>query len=80
MVAPAGEAREADVALQHDRFGLARDAVQAEAAGAFPFVHDAVADEVGVLDMGHQQRAEIARVGERAPHHLRVRRPRARHP
>ena len=43
-----------------------------EPRGELALVHDAVADEVGLLDMLHQQRAEIARIGQRAPHHLRV--------
>ena len=54
MVAPARQAREAHVALEHDGLGLARDAVQAEAAREFALVHHAVADEIGVLDMLHE--------------------------
>ena len=72
MVAPAGQAHEAHVALEHDGLGLARDAVQAEPRGQLALVHDAVADEVRVLDVVDDERAEIARIGERAAHHLRV--------
>ena len=37
-----------------------RNAEQAEARGEFAFVHHAVADQVGVLGVMHDQRVEIA--------------------
>ena len=72
MVARLGQRDEAQVALQHDRFGGLRDAEQAEPRRELALVHHAVADEVRVFGVMHDQRVEIARVGQRAPHHLRV--------
>ena len=72
VVAPAGEAHEADVALQHHRLGLARDAGQPEPRGELALVHHALADEVGILHMVDDQRVEIAGVGQRAAHDLRI--------
>ena len=51
VVARAGEPHEPHVALQHHRLGLARDAGQAEPRGELALVHDALADEVGILDV-----------------------------
>ena len=49
MIARAGQRDEAQVALEHDRLGLARNPRQAEAARALAFGHHALADEVAVL-------------------------------
>ena len=72
MIAPAGQRHEAHVALQHDRFGGVGNADEAEPCGEFALVHHAFADQVGVLGVVHDQRVEIAGIGQRAPHHLRV--------
>ena len=72
VVAGLRQAHEADVALQHHRLGLAGDAEQAEAGGHLALVHHAVADEIRLLHVLHQEDAEIARIGERAAHHLGV--------
>ena len=72
MIARAGQRDEAQVALEHDRLGFARNAGQAEAARALALGHHALADEVAVLASMHDERAEIARVGQRAAHRLRI--------
>ena len=46
--------------------------VQAEPARALAFGHHALADEVAVFASVDDQRAEIARVGQRAAHRLRI--------
>src|SRR3712207_8377111 len=48
------------------------DAEKAEAACKLAVVHDAVADEVRILHVMHDEGAEIPRVGKRAAHHLGV--------
>ena len=72
MIAPAGQCDEADVALQHHRFGGIGDADQAQPCGELALVHHAFADQIGVFGVMHDQRVEIAGVGQRPPHHLRV--------
>ena len=72
MVARAGQRDEAQVALERHRLGFARNSRQAEAARALAFGHDALADEVAVFAGVDDQRAEIARIGQRAAHRLRV--------
>ena len=72
MIASAGQRDEPHVALQHHRFGGLRNAEQAEPRGKFAFVHHAVADQIGILGVMNDQRVEIARVSQRAAHHLRV--------
>ena len=72
MIAPAGQRDEAHVALQHDGFGGVGDADQPQPRRELAFVHDAFADQIGVFGVVHDQRVEIARIGQRAPHHLRV--------
>ena len=68
VVAPAGEAGEPDVALDHGDLGLARDAGEPEPRRHLALVHDAVADEVGVGGMLHDQRIEVAAIGQRPAH------------
>jgi hypothetical protein len=41
-----------------------------ERRGEFALVHHAVADEVGVLHVVDDERAEVAGIGQRAAHHL----------
>ena len=72
MIAPAGQRDEAHVALQHDGLGGVGNADQPEPRGEFALVHDAFADQIGILGVVHDQRVEIAGVGQRAAHHLRV--------
>ncbi len=72
MVAPVGQRDEAHVALQHHGFGGIGNADQAEARGELAFVHDAFTDEIGIFGVVHDQRVEIARIGQRPAHHLRI--------
>ena len=43
-----------------------------EPCGELAFVHHAFADQIGVFGVVHDQRVEIAGVGQRAAHHLRI--------
>ena len=45
---------------------------QSEPRGEFAFVHDAFADQIGVFGVMHDQRVEIAGIGQHASHHLRI--------
>src|SRR5438132_720961 len=56
VVAAPGEPDEADVALQHDRLRLPRDAGKAEAGGELALVHHAFADQVRILGMVDDER------------------------
>ena len=69
VVAAAGQRGEAEVALEHDDLGLARDAGEAEPGRDLALVHDAGADEVGSAAWCMIERAEIAGIGQRAAHH-----------
>ena len=40
--------------------------------GELAFVHDAFADQIGIFGVVHDQCVEIAGVGQRPPHHLRI--------
>ena len=55
VVAPAGHAREADVAVEHDRLRLARNAGKAEARRRLALVHHAAVREIVVLDVVHDR-------------------------
>ena len=55
-----------------DDLGLLRDAGEAEPGRDLALVHHAVAGEVRVGGVVHDQRAEVARVGQRAAHDARV--------
>ena len=68
MVAPAGEAGQPYVALDHGDLGLARDAGKPQPCRHLAFVHDAMADQVGVGGVLHDQRAEVAAIGQRPAH------------
>ena len=46
--------------------------IKSEPRGEFAFVHHAFADEVGVFGVMDDERVEVARIGERAAHHLRI--------
>ena len=72
VIAPAGQRHEAHVALQHDGFGGVGNADQAEPCGEFALVHHAFADQIGIFGVMHDQRVEIAGIGQRPAHHLRV--------
>ena len=72
VIAPAGQRHEAHVALQHDRFGGIGNADQAEARGELALVHHAFADQIRVFGVVHDQRVEIAGIGQRPTHHLGV--------
>ena len=72
VIAPAGQRDEAHVALQHDGLGGVGNADQAEPRGELALVHHAFADQIGIFGVMHDQRVEIAGVGQRAAHHLRV--------
>ena len=67
-----GERDEAHVALEHDGLGRRRHAGEAEPGGEFALVHHAFADDIGVFGVVHDERVEIARIGQRAAHHLRI--------
>ena len=69
----AGQLRERDVALDHDRLGFAGYPAQAELRGDVAFVRDAVALERRILAVVDDRHAEHARVFERAPHQQRRR-------
>ena len=62
----------AEIAVEHDRLRLARHAGQAEPARPLAFGHHALADKIAILAIMHDERAEIARIGQRAAHHLRI--------
>ncbi len=51
---------------------VARHPHEAETRGEFALVHHAFADQIGVFGMVHDERVEIARIGEGAAHHLGV--------
>ena len=72
VVAAAGQPGEADVAVEHDRLGLARNAGKAEPRRGLALVHHAGAGEVGILGVVHDERVEIAGIGEGVAHHLGV--------
>ncbi len=72
MVAAPGEPDETDVAFQHDRLRRRRDAGKAEAGGELAFVHHAFADQIRILGVVDDERVEVACIGQRAAHHLRV--------
>ena len=72
VIAATGERDQARVASQHYGFGCIRDSKQAKARAIFAFVHDTVADQIGILGVMYDQRIKVARVSQRAPHHLRI--------
>ena len=69
----AGQLRERDVALDHDRLGRAGNAAQPERAATIALVRDAVALERRILAVIDDRHAEHRRVLERAPHQQRRR-------
>ena len=72
MIAPARELHEAHVALQNHGLRGVRRAGKPEPCGEFAFVDHAFADKMRVFGVVHDQRFEIARIGQRAAHHHRV--------
>ena len=72
MIARAGQRDEPQIALEHDRLGFARNARQAEPARALALRHHPLAAQRPVLADRHDERVEVARVGQRAAHGLRV--------
>ena len=68
VVAAAGQRGQADVALDDDDLGLLGNAGKAEAGRHLALVHHAAADEVRVGRVVHDQRVEIAGIGESAAH------------
>ena len=60
MVARAGQIHEPDVAIEHDRFRLARNSGKAEARGEFAFVHHAFGGKIGVFRVMDDESIEIA--------------------
>ncbi len=72
MIAAAGEFGEAQIALEHDGLGLARNAWEAQSRRHFALVHHAVLGERRLLKMMDDERTEILGVGEHVPHHLGV--------
>ena len=72
MIAPARQIDEAEIALEHDGLGRLRHSEQSEPCGEFAFVHHAFADQIGIFGVMHDQRVEIAGIGKRAAHHLRI--------
>ena len=46
--------------------------IKPEPRGELALVHDAFADQIGVFGVMHDQRVEIAGIGQRPPHHLRI--------
>ena len=69
----AGQLGERDVALRHDRLGLAGNAAQAERRRVEAFVRDAVALERLILAVLDDRHVEHAGVLERAAHQQRRR-------
>ncbi len=72
VIAAAGQRHEPHVALQHDRLGRVGNADQPQPRGEFALVHDAFADQMGVFGVVHDQRVEVAGVGQRPAHHLGI--------
>ena len=72
VIAAAGQRHEAHVALQHDRLGRIGNADQPQPCRELALVHDAFTDQIGVFGVMHDQRVEIAGVGQRPAHHLRI--------
>ena len=72
VVARLGQRKQPQIAIENDRLGFARDAGKAEPARALALGHHALADELAILAIMHDERVEIARVGQRAAHHLRA--------
>ena len=72
VVAPAGKLDEADVALEHDGLGHGGHAAKPEPGRDLALVHHPVGGKRRVLEVMHDERAEILGVGEHVPHHLGV--------
>ena len=72
VIAPAGELDQTDVALKHDGLGGGRDAAQAKPGRDLALVHHAILGQRGILEVMHDQRAEILGVGEHVAHDLGV--------
>ena len=72
MAAPAGQRREPHVALDDDDLGFLGDAGKAEPRRHLALVHHAGAGEMRVGRLVHDQRAEVAGIGQRPPHHRGV--------
>ena len=71
MIAAARQGDEPHVALEDDGLGRRRRADQAEPRRELALVHHAVG-KIGILGVMHDQRVEIARIGQRAAHHLGI--------
>src|SRR5262249_52046905 len=62
MVASAGEVDEADIAIEHDRFGLVRDARKSKTRRQFALIHHAFTGQIGVLGKMNDEAIEIAHI------------------
>ena len=69
---PAGQPAQADVPLDHDRFGLSGLAAQTEGGRAIALVHDAAGGQRRVLAVVDDRYPEHRRVLESPPHEERV--------
>ena len=72
MIAALGQRNEPHVALEHDGLGRGGHAGEPEPRRELAFVHHSLSDDVGILGVMHDERVEIARIGQRAAHDLRV--------
>ena len=72
VIAAAGQLGEAQVALEHDGLGFARNAGKAEPSRDLTLVHHPVLCELRLFQMMDDEHAEILGVGEHVPHHLGV--------
>ena len=73
MIARAGQRDEAQIAVEHDGFRLGGHAGEAEPDRRLALVHHAAAGKIGVLRKMHDERVEVAGVGQRAAHDQRIR-------
>ena len=70
VIARADEIDEAHVAVEHDRFGFARNAGQGRGGSPIRPRSSRPTGEIGDPRMMHDQGAEIPRIGQRAAHDL----------
>jgi hypothetical protein len=73
VVGAASQPRQRQVALERDGLGLARYPGKAKPAGIEPFIHDAAGGQIAVFGLMRDDCAEVARIGQCAPHHQRAR-------
>src|SRR5258706_14823318 len=69
---PASQAREQDVADDHDLFRFRRNTLEAKLCAHNPFVHRAAGRKRGLLAVIDHRNLESPRVLQRGPHQLRA--------